>query len=130
MDTAAKAQVQLYEVMGANAQRFDLHAWPLFNVSHPNPVLVDLSVLDFFLLVCHDACRDRCHLCVGLAFSSRQDLVGIRLGKFFVCRVSAFLRFRASVFSLGSGGMVWLSMTRHTKRRYSEVAPHAVEPFK
>ena len=38
VDTAAKAQVQLYEIMGANAQRFDLHAWPLFNASHtPQP---------------------------------------------------------------------------------------------
>ena len=34
-ETAAKAQVQLYEIVGANAQRFDLHAWPLFNVSLP-----------------------------------------------------------------------------------------------
>ena len=37
VETAAKAQVQLYEIMGANAQRFDLHAWPLFNVIYTPP---------------------------------------------------------------------------------------------
>ena len=54
VETAAKAQVQLYEIMGANAQRFDLHAWPLFNVILHSPkltltaLLVYLSDLTFF----------------------------------------------------------------------------------
>ena len=74
VETAAKAQVQLYEIMGANAQRFDLHAWPLFNVILHSPkltltaLLVYLSDLTFFSLLCHDACRDRFHLRFGMTF--------------------------------------------------------------
>ena len=37
------AQTQLYEILGANQQRFNLHSWPLFNVgtggcAEPDPV--------------------------------------------------------------------------------------------
>jgi hypothetical protein len=32
VDAAQLAQVQLYEILGANQHRFGLHSWPLFNV--------------------------------------------------------------------------------------------------